>query len=104
MSGVLLLVDFMVIVAQGTSIWYVGIQTAAAQNLLTVGFMDKMLGQRVSWVDWFIAGAPWAIIMSIVLVVIVLNMLPPPKKPAAVSGLLILGWATVGKLHAGYRC
>ncbi|CAM3876475.1 Sodium:sulfate symporter transmembrane region [Pseudomonas synxantha] len=49
----------MIIVAQGTSIWNVGIQTAAAQNLLTVGFMDKMLGQRVSWIDWLIAGAAW---------------------------------------------
>lgn len=38
----------MIIVAQGTSIWNVGIQTAAAQNLLTAGFMDKMLGARVS--------------------------------------------------------
>ena len=44
----------MIIVAQATSIWNVGIQTAAAQNLLTVGFMEKMLGQRVAWSDWLI--------------------------------------------------
>ena len=31
----------MIIVAQATSIWNVGIQTAAAQNLLTVGFMER---------------------------------------------------------------
>jgi di/tricarboxylate transporter len=30
----------MVMVAQATSVWNVGIQTAAAQNLLTVGFID----------------------------------------------------------------
>jgi di/tricarboxylate transporter len=46
----------MIIVAQATSIWNVGIQTAAAQNLLTVGFMEKMLGERVAWSDWLIAG------------------------------------------------
>src|SRR3989344_9045112 len=60
----------MIVVAQGTSIWNVGIQAAAAQNLLTVGFMDKMLGQRVSWIDWLIAGAPWAVLMSFVLLFI----------------------------------
>ncbi|RBH59012.1 MULTISPECIES: DASS family sodium-coupled anion symporter [Pseudomonas] len=115
----------MIIVAQGTSIWNVGIQTAAAQNLLTVGFMDKMLGQRVSWIDWFIAGAPWAVVMSVVLIVIVLKILPPEtdqvpggkaailaslaelgpmtgaqKRLAVVSCLLLLAWATEGRLHA----
>lgn len=62
----------MIIVAQGTSIWNIGIQTAAAQNLLLVGFMDKLLGERVSWIDWLIAGAPWAVLMSFVLLFIVL--------------------------------
>ena len=114
----------MIIVAQGTSIWNIGIQTAAAQNLLTVGFMDKMLGQRVSWIDWLIAGAPWAVIMSLVLVVLVLKLLPPEsdnvpggmdgvnqslaqlgpmtgaqKRLGLVSLLLLLAWATEGRLH-----
>jgi di/tricarboxylate transporter len=52
----------MLVVAQGTSIWNVGVQTAAAQNLLTLGFMDKMLGARVTWAEWLIAGAPWAVL------------------------------------------
>ena len=115
----------MIVVAQGTSIWNVGIQTAAAQNLLTVGFMDKMLGQRVSWIDWLIAGAPWALIMSVVLVWVVLKLLPPEtdsipggkeavaqslvdigpmtgpqKRLLSVSLLLLLAWATEGKLHS----
>ena len=114
----------MIIVAQATSIWNVGIQTAAAQNLLTVGFMDKMLGQRVAWSDWLIAGAPWAIIMSVILVFLVLKLLPPEtdsveggkeaveqslrelgpmtgpqKRLMIVSILLLLCWATEGKLH-----
>ena len=115
----------MIVVAQGTSIWNVGIQTAAAQNLLTVGFMDKMLGQRVSWIDWLIAGAPWALIMSAVLLFLVLKLLPPEsnsipggkeavaqslveigpmtgpqKRLLTVSVLLLLAWATEGRLHS----
>jgi len=114
----------MIVVAQGTSIWNVGIQTAAAQNLLTVGFMDKMLGQRVSWIDWLIAGAPWAVIMSAVLLFLVIKLLPPEtdsipggkeavaqslvdigpmtgpqKRLLTVSVLLLLAWATEGRLH-----
>lgn len=114
----------MIIVAQGTSIWNVGIQTAAAQNLLTLGFMDKMLGQRVSWIDWLIAGAPWAVIMSLILMVVVLRLLPPEtesvpggmsavsqsladlgpmtgaqKRLGLVSLLLLLAWASEGRLH-----
>ncbi|MFJ2991083.1 DASS family sodium-coupled anion symporter [Pandoraea sp. NPDC087047] len=114
----------MIIVAQATSIWNVGIQTAAAQNLLTVGFMDKMLGDRITWAEWLMAGAPWAIIMSVILVVLVLKMMPPEadaiaggkeaveaqlremgpmtsaqKRLLAVSIGLLLFWATEGKLH-----
>jgi anion transporter len=114
----------MITVAMATSIWNVGIQTAAAQNLLTVGFMDKLLGERVSWLQWLIAGAPWAIVMSIVLYFLVRWLLPPEseaiaggkeavqrelaalgpmtgpqKRLAAVSVGLLLFWATEGKLH-----
>ncbi len=114
----------MIVVAQGTSIWNVGIQTAAAQNLLTVGFMEKMLGQRVTWSDWLVAGVPWSLVMSAVLLLVVLKLLPPesdaiaggkeaveksladlgpatgPQKRlmAVMVGLLAL-WATEGKLH-----
>ncbi|EWM51211.1 na+ symporter family protein [Bordetella holmesii 70147] len=114
----------MIIVAQATSIWNVGIQTAAAQNLLTVGFMEKMLGQRVSWAEWLIAGTPWSIIMSAVLIFVVLKMLPPEsdeiaggkeaverelqelgpmtapqKRLLAVSILLLVCWSTEKILH-----
>lgn len=114
----------MIVVAQGISIWNVGIQTAAAQNLLTVGFMEKMLGERVAWSDWLIAGTPWSIIMSLVLLVVVFKLLPPEtqqlqggkatvqkqlaelgimssaqKRLLFVTMVLIGFWATEGKLH-----
>ncbi|MCP1637037.1 anion transporter [Kerstersia gyiorum] len=113
----------MIVVAQATSIWNVGIQTAAAQNLLTAGFMQQILGERVSWGDWLIAGAPWSVLMSLVLLVVVLKLLPPetdqvPGGDKAVQdslqalgpttsaqkrlmgvSILLLAWATENKLH-----
>jgi len=114
----------MITVAQATSIWNVGIMTAAAQNVLTVGFMDKLLGQSVNWTQWLIAGAPWAVLMSIVLYFTMRWLLPPEseaisggkeavqrelaalgpmtgaqKRLAAVSVALLAFWATGGKLH-----
>lgn len=72
-------VGIMIMIAEATSIWNVGIQTAAAQNLLTVGFMRDLIagGHQVSWTQWLIAGGPWAILMSIALFIVVLKMLPP---------------------------
>ena len=115
----------MIMVALATSIWNVGIQTAAAQNLLTAGFMDKLLGERVTWLQWLVAGAPWAIVMSVVLYFLVRWLLPPEteaiaggkeavqreltalgpmsapqKRLSAVAIGLLLFWATEGKLHS----
>ncbi len=114
----------MIIVAQSINIWNVGIQTAAAQNLLTVGFIHRMLSEHLDWGDWFIAGAPWSLIMSVVLVGVVLKVLPPEsrhivggkaavkkaladlgpitaaqKRLMAVSALMLVGWSTDGELH-----
>ncbi len=114
----------MITVAQAISIWNVGIQTAAAQNLLSIGFMDRMLGERVTWADWLIAGAPWSIIMSVVLIITTLKILPPEasaipggratidnlmaelgpmtgpqKRLLTISLLLLVAWATEGRLH-----
>lgn len=116
--------SIMIIVAQATSIWNIGIQTAAAQNLLTIGFMEKIFGQRVTWLDWFVAGAPWSLIMSIILIAVVLKMLPPESNTIAdgkeavkkllaelgpmsnaqkrlmiISIFLLILWSTEGKFH-----
>jgi sodium-dependent dicarboxylate transporter 2/3/5 len=70
----------MITVAQATSIWNIGIQTSAAQNVLAVGFMQKLLGESVSWFEWLVAGAPWSIAMSVVLYFVVLKVLPPEAE------------------------
>lgn len=67
----------MIAIAQADSIWNVGIKTAAAQNMIALGFIEKMLGKTITWLDWFLAAAPYAIIMSVVLYYLLLKLMPP---------------------------
>ena len=69
--------SIMMMVAQATSVWNVGIMTSAAQNVLAVGFMQKTLGEAPRWMDWLIAGAPWSIAMSVVLYFLSVRLFPP---------------------------
>src|SRR5262245_12449330 len=73
----------MVTTAQTASIWNVGIKTAAAQNMVAIGFIEKTLQQTITWLEWFIAAAPFAIIMSIALYFVMLKMLPPETEEVA---------------------
>ena len=66
----------MIIVAQVTSIRNIGILTPAAHDPLTVGLMQKSLGKSVRWSQWFIAGAPWAIMMSVVAYLVIVWLMP----------------------------
>ncbi len=70
----------MIATAQADSIWNVGIKTAAAQNMIAMGFIEKQLGQTISWMEWFIAAAPFAVIMSVVLYFVLLKIMPPEMK------------------------
>lgn len=50
------------------SFWNIGIMTAAAQNLVAIDFLTQQVSEfSITWLEWFIYGAPWAIIMNIVL-------------------------------------
>jgi solute carrier family 13 (sodium-dependent dicarboxylate transporter), member 2/3/5 len=116
----------MITIAQSTNIWNVGILTAAAQNLLSRGFVEKVFGgaHALTWIDWFIAGAPWSVLMSVVLYFVVRRALPPEiesipggsqamaasyaelgpmssreKRLLGISLVLLALWATEGKLH-----
>jgi len=70
----------MITTTQTASIWNVGVKTAAAQNMVAVGFIDKMLKHSITWLEWLIAAAPFAIIMSIALYFIMTRMLPPETE------------------------
>ena len=64
----------LITVAQVDSVWNVGIKTAAAQNMVAVGFIQELTGHDISWLDWFVAAAPFAALMSVVLYVVVTRL------------------------------
>jgi len=67
----------MIATAQTASLWNVGIKTAAAQNMIAVGHIEKMLGTTITWPAWFIAAAPFSAIMSVILYYVLLKTMPP---------------------------
>lgn len=112
----------MVITAvHAVSIWNIGIKTAAAQNLVAVGFIQEMFGEDISWIRWFMLGAPWSIIMCVVLFFVMKMIIKPEvdhieggrqvvekqlaemgpitrqqKTLMIVAGVLLFFWATQG--------
>ncbi len=114
----------MMAVAQADSLWNISIKTAAAQNVVAVGFIQQVLGRDISWMEWFLAAAPYAVVLSVVLYFILLRALPPEvkelpggrdtiramlrelgpvtlpeKKLLLVSAALLFFWVTEKKLH-----
>jgi anion transporter len=114
----------MITTVQAVSIWNIGIKTASAQNMIASGFFQKLMGQDVTWLDWFIAAAPFSIAMSAGLYFVMMAMMPPEakevpggqasiasalsglgpmtsneKRLAAISLILLGFWATEGILH-----
>ena len=110
--------------AQTTSVWNIGIKTAAAQNMVAIGFIEKQFGQTITWGEWFVAGAPYSIVLTFALYFIMTRMLKPEmdhiaggreaiQRQLAELGamtanqwkllgitLVLLGfWATEGVLH-----
>jgi sodium-dependent dicarboxylate transporter 2/3/5 len=114
----------MITTVQAVSVWNVGIKTAAAQNMVAVGFIEKMLGQTITWPTWLIAAAPFSAVLSIGLYFIMMKMMPPEiremsggravidkglaqlgpttgaeKRLLAISLILLCFWATEGIVH-----
>jgi anion transporter len=69
--------------AQTASIWNIGIKTAAAQNMVALGFVEKQFQVNVTWLDWFIAGAPFSAILSIGLYFVMTWLIRPEMKEIA---------------------
>ncbi len=114
----------MITTVQAVSIWNIGIKTAAAQNMVAIGFIQKMLGHDVTWLSWLMAAAPFSIVLSVGLYFIMMVMMPPEMKEIpggqsavakslnqlgpitakegrllAISLILLGFWATEGILH-----
>ncbi|MCX7779785.1 MAG: anion permease [Negativicutes bacterium] len=73
----------MIATAQADSLWNVGIKTAAAQNMIAVGFIKSQLGVDITWMEWFIAAAPFSAIMSVVLYYVLMKLMPPETEEIA---------------------
>jgi len=69
--------------AQTASIWNVGIKTAAAQNMVAVGFIEKQLHATITWGEWFVAAAPFSAVLTIALYFIMTRMLKPEMEEIA---------------------
>jgi len=54
----------MIVTVQTASIWNVGIKTAAAQNMIAIGFIEKAFNQTITWIEWLIAAAPFAMMKA----------------------------------------
>lgn len=114
----------MIATTQVASIWNIGVKTAAAQNMVAIGFMEEAFGITVTWVQWLLYAAPWAAIMTVILYFILLKVLPPeveeipngqemireqlatlgPVTPAekrliVIAAALLFLWATEGIVH-----
>ena len=115
---------FVVTAAQAISIWNIGIMTAAAQNQVAVGFIREEMGRDVTWPEWFMWGAPWSLVMSVVLYIVMRWAIRPETdrleggrevvardlaalgpmtgkeiRLSVVAVLLLVAWSTQGILH-----
>ena len=110
--------------AQAVSIWNIGIKTAAAQNLIALGFIKTEFGIDITWGEWFMYAAPFSAIMSVVLFFVMIKLIKPEtnnissgkdviRKQLTELGplkrkemtliittlVLLFFWATEGKVH-----
>ncbi len=66
--------------AQTASVWNIGIKTAAAQNMVAIGFIERQFGESISWGEWFVAGAPFSALLSVALYFVMTRMLKPEMQ------------------------
>ncbi len=69
--------------AQTASVWNIGIKTAAAQNMVAIGFVEKQFGTTITWTEWFVAGAPFSVVLTIALYFIMTRMMRPEMDEIA---------------------
>lgn len=66
--------------AQTASVWNIGIKTAAAQNMVAIGFIEKQFKETITWAEWFVAGAPFSALLSVAVYFIMTRMMKPEMK------------------------
>ena len=110
--------------AQADTLWNIMVQTAAAQNLIAVGFINSQLHTQISWLTWLMSAAPYSLVMVVIYYFLSMRILKPEfdelpggkvqlqrmhdalgpmsfdeKKLLCISIVLLGFWATGGKLH-----
>jgi di/tricarboxylate transporter len=45
--------------------------------MVAIGFIEKILQTSITWLDWFIAAAPFGVLMSIALYFVMTRMMRP---------------------------
>ena len=123
-SRLVLGATLMIVTASACSIFNMAIKTGAAQNLISLNFMQQSFGHAVTWGGWSVTALPFTIGMCVVLYIAAMVVLRPqvpgkdeaearlaaelsklgPVTPAErrlmlVAGLLLLLWSTEGMLH-----
>lgn len=88
----------MITAVQSISIWNIGIKTAAAQNMVALGFIQAEYGMDVTWAEWFLYAAPWSIIMSFVLYFVMTRLIKPDLPDLAGGNSLKDELAALGKM------
>jgi anion transporter len=48
--------------------------------MVAIGFIEKMLQSTVTWLDWLVAAAPFAVLMTIALYFVMMRLMPPEVK------------------------
>lgn len=114
----------MIVTASACSIFNMGIKTGAAQNIISLNFMQQAFGKSITWGEWFITALPFTLGMCVVLFFAALWILKPQvpkgddvaaqlrkqlaelgpvsgaeKRLIAVAVLLLVMWSTEGVLH-----
>lgn len=69
--------------ANTATIWSIGIKTATPQNMVGLNFIEKAFPYNISWFKWFLAAAPWSLIMSVVLYFVLMLLMRPDTKEIA---------------------
>ncbi|MFC7555683.1 SLC13 family permease [Pseudoroseomonas wenyumeiae] len=65
----------MIVTAQACSIFNMAIKTGAAQNLISLNFMQASFGRTLTWGEWFITALPFTLSMCVVLFIVSLVLL-----------------------------
>lgn len=114
----------MIVTAQVCTVFNMAIKTGAAQNLISLNFMQGAFGRTMTWGEWFVTALPFTLAMCVVLFIVSLMLLRPHVPPAAeakqrlakevaelgpvtpaerrlmlVALLLLVLWSTEGWLH-----